>query len=97
MESRELRSVLERLRAAVRESVQGADQSKFLTAIDALEKDLLSPTRDGVTVRAHQQHMRDTSRRTLRTTPQAMTRMLKSVDGVDEDLQKVLDSLGGKS
>jgi hypothetical protein len=97
MESSELRSVLERLRAAVRESVKGADQSKFLTAIDALEKDLLSPARDPVTVRSHLQHMRDTSRRTLRTTPQAMTRMLKSVDGVDEDLQKILDSLGGKS
>ena len=63
---------MERLRAAVRESVQSGEQSKFLTTIDALEADLMARSRDSMRMRSHLQNVRDTSRRVLRPLPQAM-------------------------
>jgi dihydroxyacetone kinase-like predicted kinase len=95
MEAREVKAAMERLRAAVRESVKGPDQGKFLTVIDALQGEILSSSQDSSAVRSHLQQVRDTSRRVLRVTPQSMVRILKAVDGVEGDLQKILDALGG--
>jgi len=94
MEPREVKAAMERLRAAVRESVKGPDQGKFLTVIDALQGEILSSSKDSSAMRSHLQQVRDTSRRVLRVTPQSMVRILKAVDGVEGDLQKILDALG---
>lgn len=91
----EVKTVMERLRAAVRESVKGGDQGKFLTTIDALEADLMARSRDALRMRSHLQSVRDTSRRVLRPVPQSMVRILKAVDGVEEDLQRILDQMAG--
>jgi hypothetical protein len=93
----EVKTVMERLRAAVRESVKASEQSKFLATIDALEADLMARSRDAIRMRSHLQNVRDTSRRVLRPSPQSMVRILKAVDGVEEDLQKILDAMGESS
>jgi len=91
----EVKTVMERLRAAVRESVKAGEQSKFLSTIDALEADLMSRSRDSMRMRSHLQNVRDTSRRVLRPLPQSMVRILKTVDGVEEELQRIIEAMGG--
>lgn len=86
---------MEKLRAAVRDSVKSSDQSKFLTTIDALEADLVGRLQDPMRMRSHLQQVRDTSRRVLRPVPQSMVRLLTAVDGVEEDLRRLLDSMAG--
>ncbi len=93
----EVKTVMERLRAAVRESVKAGEQGKFLSTIDALEADLMSRSRDALRMRSHLQNVRDTSRRVLRPVPQSMVRILKTVDGVEEELQRILDAMAGPS
>lgn len=91
----EVKTVMERLRAAIRESVKASEQSKFLTTVDTLEGELLARSRDSLRMRSHLQSMRDTSRRVLRPVPQSMVRVLKAVDGIEEDLSRILDEMAG--
>ena len=91
----EIKAAMEKLRAAIRDSVKASDQSKFLTTIDALEADLMGRLQDAMRMRSHLQQVRDTSRRVLRPVPQSMVRLLTAVDGVEEDLKKILEELAG--
>ncbi|MBI4565933.1 MAG: hypothetical protein HY716_14690 [Planctomycetes bacterium] len=90
----EVKGAFERLRAALRTSCKGSSATRLMQVVDVLEQNFMSgrmAQSDGA--KSELQVVKGTVRRLLKDTPNDMVRMLKAIDGLEDDVVKFLESL----
>ncbi len=89
----EIKQGLERLRGSIRTRVAPREQAPLLDAVDRIQDTVLGPAADAVTVTGNIQRGKDSTRRILRTRPVDMVQILNELDGLEEDVTKLLQEL----
>ncbi len=87
------KAAIERFRAAVRDTCPPALQAKIFMALDQLEQGALAGRLGSDGMKSGLQQVRANTRRNLRETPTDMVRVLKALDGMEDDVVKFLESL----
>jgi hypothetical protein len=85
----EIKSILERVRGAIRMRVHPRDQTQLLDAVDRIQETCLNAL-DPNAVTTNLQRGRDDTRKVLRTKPVDMVQILNEMDGLETEIAKLL-------
>lgn len=91
-----IKAALERLRSAVRTSVEPKDQSRFLTAIDQIQSNVMSGQIDVDSLQGTMQQTKGHARRSLRTRPVDMVQIINAIDGIELEVAEFFRQLAMK-
>jgi hypothetical protein len=88
----EIKQILERVRGAIRMRVHPRDQSQLLDAADRIQEaclNALDPSAIGTNI----QRGKDSARKVLRSRPVDMVQILNELDGLEQEITKLLQIL----
>lgn len=86
----------ERMRAAIRTTVDARDQVKFLTAVDQIASQVAKGEIDMDSLSGHLQQTKGSTRRHLRAQPVTMVQVLNALDGIEQEIIDFFNSLTKK-
>jgi hypothetical protein len=93
----DVKAAFERFRSAVREACRPGVQAKIFQALDQLEQEFMSGIAQVESAKAGMQQIRGKTRHSLRDSPNDMVRLLKGVDGMEDEILRFFAALeGGK-
>jgi hypothetical protein len=85
-QKQDIRSALERLRAAIRTRVHPRDQTHFLDVVDRIQEFVMKEVGEIDQIQGQITRTKDTTRRLMRTKPVDMVQLLNELDGVEKDV-----------
>ena len=85
----EIKSILERVRGAIRMRVHPRDQTQLLDAVDRIQDTCIIAI-DAAAVTTNLQRGRDDTRKVLRSKPVDMVQILNEMDGLETEIAKLL-------
>jgi hypothetical protein len=85
----EIKQILERVRGAIRTRVHPRDQTQLLDDIDRIQESCLNAL-DPNALGTNVQRSRDSARKVLRNRPVDMVQILNEIDGLDQEIAKLL-------
>lgn len=89
----DVKGAFERFRAAVRDSCKPGVQAKLLQAIDLVEQGFMAGRLPLDGAKASLQQVRGNARRQMRENPIDMVRLLKAIDGMEDEIVQFFTSL----
>jgi hypothetical protein len=88
----EIKQILERVRGAIRMRVHPRDQTQLLDAVDRIQETCLNAL-DPSTLSTNIQRSKDDARKVLRSKPVDMVQILNEIDGLEQEVVKLLSIL----
>jgi len=85
----EIKQLLERVRGAIRTRVHPRDQARLLDDVDRIQDTCLTAL-DPTALTTNIQRGKDSARKVLRAKPVDMVQILNEMDGLDTEIQKLL-------
>lgn len=85
----EIKSILERVRGAIRTKVHPRDQAQLLDAVDRIQ-DVVLTALDPSSIGTNLLRSKDTARKVLRAKPVDMVQILNELDGLETEIGKLL-------
>lgn len=85
----EIKQILERVRGAIRMRVHPRDQAQMLDAVDRIQESCLNAI-DPSAIGTNLQRGKDAARKTLRQKPIDMVQILNEMDGLEQEINKLL-------
>ena len=85
----EVKQLLERCRGAIRTRVHPRDQAQLLDAIDRIQDSCIT-TLDAQALSTNIMRGKDSARKVLRARPVDMVQILNEIDGLEQEVQKLL-------
>jgi hypothetical protein len=82
----DIKSALERPRAAITSKVHPREQSHFLGVIDRIQEFVTTKAGELDQIQGQIQKTKDDTRRHLRTRPSDMVQVLNELDGIEQDV-----------
>jgi len=85
----EIKSIIERVRGAIRTKVHPRDQAQMLDAVDRIQ-DVVLGALDPASIGTNLLRGKDTARKILRSKPMDMVQILNELDGLETEIAKML-------
>jgi hypothetical protein len=85
----EIKSIIERVRGAIRTKVHARDQAQMLDAVDRIQECVLNAL-DPASIGTNLLRGKDTARKILRSKPMDMVQILNELDGLETEIAKML-------
>jgi hypothetical protein len=85
----EIKSILERVRGAIRTKVHPRDQAQMLDSVDRIQ-DVVLGALDPTSIGTNLLRGKDTARKILRSKPVDMVQILNELDGLETEIGKLL-------
>lgn len=89
----DVKGAFERFRSAVRESCSPNVQAKLLQAIDLVQQGFMAGRLPLEGAKSGLQQVRSSARRTMRDAPVDMVRLLKAIDGMEDEIVQFFSAL----
>ena len=85
----DIKQILERVRGAVRMKVHPRDQAQMLDAVDRIQEVVLGAI-DPASIGTNLQRGKDDARKVLRNRPVDMVQILNELEGLEQEVSKLL-------
>ena len=85
----DIKQIIERVRGAIRTRVHPRDQTQLLDDVDRIQESCLNAL-DPNALGTNIQRSRDSARKALRARPVDMVQILNEIDGLDQEIAKLL-------
>jgi hypothetical protein len=91
----DIKQCIERVRGAIRMKVHPKDQGFLLDAVDRIQEEIMSAAKpDAGKLQGSFIRGKDQARKSLRQRPADMVQILNEIDGLSDEIAKLLQELG---
>jgi len=90
----EIKQLLERVRGAIRMKVHPKDQGQLLDAVDRIQEEVLNSAQlDPARIQGNFMRSKDQARKSLNKRPADMVQILNEIDGLSDEVTKLIQEM----